>query len=150
MAKKKTTSGNKKNKLPSAKEAGTGTAPGNYEETHFIRTDLPVWNYTMLSDEDVLNFQNGTHYRLYEKFGSHAIRVMDQPGMYFCVWAPNATEVYVIGNFNNWQPGSHPLQPRWDKSGIWEGFIPGFQYGETYKYHIVGYAGRKQDKGDPS
>lgn len=149
MAKKKTTSGNKKKKLPSAEEAGTGIAPGRYEETHFIRTDLPVWNYTMLSDEDVLNFQNGTHYRLYEKFGSHAIRVMEQPGMYFCVWAPNATEVYVIGNFNNWQPGSHPLQPRWDKSGIWEGFIPDFQYGETYKYHIVGYAGRKQDKGDP-
>src|SRR5262245_46746215 len=110
-----------------------------YEDLNFIDTSLPVWNYSLLSDEDVTNFQRGTHYRLYEKFGSHSIEVNAVWGMYFCVWAPNATAVSVTGNFNHWKAGSHSLFPRWDNSGIWEGFIPGFELGESYKYHITGY-----------
>jgi 1,4-alpha-glucan branching enzyme len=69
--------------------------------------------------------------------------------MYFCVWAPNAKSVSVKGNFNDWTNHTHELNPRWDKSGIWEGFIPGFKLGEVYKYHIVGYKNRAVDKGDP-
>jgi 1,4-alpha-glucan branching enzyme len=120
-----------------------------YEETHFIDTSKPVWNYSLLNDQDVTNFQNGTYYRMYEKFGSHSIQINDVWGMYFCVWAPNATALTVIGNFNNWDKQSHSLNPRWDNSGIWEGFIPGFNLGETYKYHIVGFEGKAVDKGDP-
>ena len=81
--------------------------------------------------------------------GSHSIQVNDTWGIYFCVWAPNATSVSVTGNFNHWKKGEYELHPRWDKSGIWEGFIPGINLGESYKYHIVGYGGREQDKGDP-
>ena len=120
-----------------------------YEEEHFIDTSKPVWNYSILTDEDVRNYQAGTNYHLYEKFGSHSLKVNDVWGMYFCVWAPNATSVSVIGNFNDWKNHMHELFPRWDKSGIWEGFIPHFNLGESYKYHIVGYENRKQDKGDP-
>ena len=120
-----------------------------YEDTHFIDTVKPVWNYSLLTDEDVSNFQQGTNYRLYEKFGSHTICVLDTWGMYFCVWAPNATVVSVIGNFNDWKEGAHLLTARWDKSGIWEGFIPHFKLGEAYKYHIIGYEGRETVKGDP-
>ncbi len=69
--------------------------------------------------------------------------------MYFCVWAPNATSVSVIGNFNHWKEHEYELNPRWDNSGIWEGFIPHFKLGEVYKYHIVGYVKRETDKGDP-
>ncbi|MBS1655228.1 MAG: 1,4-alpha-glucan branching protein GlgB, partial [Bacteroidetes bacterium] len=120
-----------------------------YEEENFVDTSLPVWNYSMLSDEDIKNYQHGTHYSLYEKMGSHSIQVNDVWGMYFCVWAPNATGVSVKGNFNDWNNDSHKLFPRWDKSGIWEGFIPGFNLGEVYKYHIIGYKKREIDKGDP-
>jgi len=120
-----------------------------YEQSHFIDTSKNVWNYTLLTNEDVLNFQHGTNYRLYEKFGSHALEVNGEPGMYFAVWAPNATSVSVIGNFNDWKNFEHDLFPRWDKSGIWEGFIPGFKNGEVYKYHIVGFQGVETDKGDP-
>ncbi len=120
-----------------------------YEEEHFVDTSKPVWNYSMLTDEDVKNYQAGTNYRLYEKMGSHPIRVNDVWGMYFCVWAPNATSVSVTGNFNDWKNHEHELYPRWDKSGIWEGFIPNFNLGESYKYYIVGYANKAQDKGDP-
>ena len=120
-----------------------------YERQEFIDTAKPVWNYSLLTEEDVQHYQRGTHYRLYEKMGSHAIQVLDTWGVYFCVWAPNARKLSVVGNFNNWQDDLHALFPRWDKSGIWEGFIPGFKLGEVYKYHMVGYAGRQLDKGDP-
>jgi 1,4-alpha-glucan branching enzyme len=108
-----------------------------HEETHFVDTTGPVWNYSLLTDEDVRNYQSGSNYQLYKKFGSHSIKVHGRWGMYFCVWAPNATELSVIGNFNDWKNHQHKLFPRWDKSGIWEGFIPDFKLGESYKYHIV-------------
>ncbi|AHF15224.1 1,4-alpha-glucan branching protein GlgB [Niabella soli] len=119
-----------------------------FEAENFIDTSKPVWTYSLLTPTDVQNFQNGTHYSLYEKFGSHSIQVNGQWGMYFCVWAPNARFVFVTGNFNDWDKITHPLTARWDNSGIWEGFIPGFKQGEVYKYHIVG-ANNAVDKGDP-
>ncbi len=120
-----------------------------YEKNNFVDTAKLVWNYSLLTDEDVTNFQQGTNYRLYEKFGSHSIQVNDVWGMYFAVWAPNATALSVKGNFNDWKNLEYQLFPRWDKSGIWEGFIPGFNLGEVYKYHIVGFEGVETDKGDP-
>lgn len=133
----------KKNTLPLAHQSNS------YENTYYVDTSRSVWNYSILNDEDVKNFQQGTHYTLYKKFGSHSIQVNDVWGMYFCVWAPNATAISVVGNFNHWKPHQHHLYPRWDNSGIWEGFIPLFKLGEVYKYHIVGYQGRETEKGDP-
>ncbi len=135
--------------MPAGSSAATGAGRERYEDKNFVDTSGPVWNYSLLTDEDVTNFQKGTHYRLYEYFGSHAIRVNDTPGICFCVWAPNATSVSVKGHFNQWKDHAFELFPRWDKSGIWEGFIPNLAFGEAYKYHIVGYAKRKLDKGDP-
>lgn len=133
-------------KLPPAASDQQAT---RYEDTHYIDTSRPVWNYSLLSNDDVRNFQHGTHYSLYKKFGSHSIRVNDVWGMYFCVWAPNATKISVIGNFNHWKEDEYPLTARWENSGIWEGFIPHFHLGEAYKYHITGYRGRITVKGDP-
>lgn len=120
-----------------------------YEELHFVDSTKPVWNYSLFTEEDIRNFQNGTHYRLYEFFGSKQLQVLNKKGIYFSVWAPNATFVSVIGNFNNWNKKSHKLFVRLDHSGIWEGFIPGIENGEAYKYHIHGFKGIKLDKGDP-
>ena len=125
------------------------SATRRYEHDNFVDTSKNVWNYSLLSSDDIQNFQNGTHYRLYEKMGSHSIQVNEQWGMYFAVWAPNATSVSVKGNFNDWTNGQYELYARWDKSGVWEGFIPGFTLGEVYKYHIIGYMGVETDKGDP-
>ena len=80
--------------------------------------------HSLLSDFDVQLFRAGRHYKLYEKFGSQEIRVHGVQGVYFAVWAPNAQQVSVIGNFNGWNPHAHQLHVRWDSSGIWEGFIP--------------------------
>lgn len=120
-----------------------------YEDQNFVDTSKPVWNYSILYDDDVATFQQGTHYSLYKKFGSKRLKVLDKEGYYFCVWAPNATNVSVIGNFNDWNPETHQLLPRWDKSGIWEGFIPDIKKGELYKYHILGYKDIVTEKGDP-
>ncbi len=121
----------------------------HYEETYFVDSTKPVWNYSLFSDTDISTFQNGTNYRLYDLFGNHARTVLDRPGFYFAVWAPNAASVSVIGNFNDWNPDSHPLSARLEKSGIWEGFIPDIERGEVYKYHIVGVSGTQTKKGDP-
>jgi len=139
----------KKNEILKIKNAEAKQISKKYEETNFIDTSLLVWNYSLLTSTDVKNYKAGTHYQLYKKFGAHSVQVNGVWGICFCVWAPNATSVSVKGNFNHWKDDEYMLHPRWDKSGIWEGFIPGFKMGETYKYHIVGYAKRKIDKGDP-
>ena len=102
-----------------------------------------------LTDQDVYLFNEGTHYRMYEKLGAHLAAAGHDAGVSFAVWAPNAREVSVIGDFNDWKPGAHALRSR-GSSGIWEGFIPGIGKGALYKFHIVstqhGYTG---DKADP-
>jgi 1,4-alpha-glucan branching enzyme len=124
-------------------------AAKKYEEVHFVDTEQAVWNYSLFSDADVKNFQQGTHYSLYNFFGNTQLQVLDTWGTYFSVWAPNATFVSVVGYFNEWNKESHPLKVRQDNSGIWEGFIPNIGAGEAYKYHIHGFKGIKLDKGDP-
>jgi 1,4-alpha-glucan branching enzyme len=125
------------------------TTPKRYEDIHFVDSSRPVWNYSLFTEEDIRNFQQGTHYSLYKLFGAHETEVLGKRGYYFAVWAPNATYISVIGNFNDWNNSTHPLYVRLEKSGIWEGFIPGLPKGEAYKYHIHGFEGAKIDKGDP-
>ena len=120
-----------------------------YEELHFVDKRQAVWNYSLFTDTDVKNFQQGTHYSLYQFFGNTQLEVLDTQGTYFSVWAPNATFVSVVGYFNEWNKELHPLSVRLDNSGIWEGFIPNILAGEAYKYHIHGFQGIKLDKADP-
>lgn len=120
-----------------------------YEDIHFIDSTKPVWNYSLFTEEDISNFQQGTHYSLYHLFGNKQLTVLNTEGTYFAVWAPNATAVYVTGDFNQWDKAAHPLFVRLDHSGIWEGFIPHLKKGEAYKYHIHGYKDIRLDKGDP-
>lgn len=108
-----------------------------------------VKGMSLLSEEDVYLFRQGTHYRLYEKMGSHSIAIEGEQGVYFAVWAPNAQKVSVIGDFNEWQSESHCLYPRWDHSGIWEGFIEGLQWGDKYKYALRTQNGDLLEKSDP-
>ena len=90
--------------------------------------------HSLFTDLDVHLFQEGKHFKLYEKLGSHVVTVEGEPGVYFAVWAPSGHRVSVIGDFNGWNRDSHVLNVRWDKSGIWEGFIPGIGAGVVYKY----------------
>ena len=96
-----------------------------------------VLTYSLFTDFDIELFRSGKHFKLYEKFGAHLLTVDGVKGVYFSVWAPSATEVSVIGDFNSWNANSHPLQVRWDSSGIWEGFIPDAEHGMRYKFRIT-------------
>ena len=120
-----------------------------YEEQQFIDTTKNVWNYSLFTDEVIKNFQEGTLYNAYAFFGNQQLTVLGKSGTYFAVWAPNATELSIVGNFNDWKENKHPLYVRLDQSGIWEGFIPGCNRGEVYKYAINGFQGKKIQKGDP-
>lgn len=106
---------------------------------------------SLFTDFDIHLFKEGHHFSLFDKLGSHPMTIDDLEGVYFAVWAPNASEVSVVGDFNGWNPISHPLRVRWDSSGIWEGFYPGIQRGALYKYHIVSksHLFYESDKGDP-
>jgi 1,4-alpha-glucan branching enzyme len=105
---------------------------------------------TRFTEEDIYLFKEGNQFRLYDKLGSRRLTVGPQEGIYFAVWAPNARRVSVVGNFNGWNTNAHSLAVRWDGSGIWEGFIPGMQTGELYKYHIISnYGDYEVSKGDP-
>lgn len=86
--------------------------------------------------QDLFLFNEGSHVRLYDKLGAHATTRDGVPGFHFSVWAPNARYVSVIGDFNNWDPGTHPLE-RIGESGIWGGFFPDVKAGVCYKYHIA-------------
>ena len=102
------------------------------------------------TDYDVYLFREGRHYSLYDKLGSHIMERGGEKGVYFAVWAPNAAEVYVVGDFNGWDKQSHQLYPRYDSSGIWESFIPGLREGVIYKYFIKSkYNKYEVEKGDP-
>ncbi|MCX7843798.1 MAG: 1,4-alpha-glucan branching protein GlgB [Candidatus Bipolaricaulota bacterium] len=103
---------------------------------------------SLLTDEDLWLFNEGNHSGLYEVLGAHPLRWRGQAGTYFAVWAPNAEAVSVVGDFNGWTPGRHPLRPR-GVSGIWEGFVPGVGPGALYKYHIVSRYGWQGFKADP-
>ncbi|MEJ7913097.1 MAG: 1,4-alpha-glucan branching protein GlgB [Chitinophagaceae bacterium] len=127
----------------------TAEALIKYEDQNFVDTSKPAWNYSILYDNDVETFRNGTHYNLYNKLGARKLTVLNREGFYFSVWAPNATVVAVIGTFNDWKKETHILYPRLDKSGIWEGFIPGIEEQMLYKYHITGFENRVTIKGDP-
>ncbi len=111
------------------------------------RPDPP--SESLLTDMDIYLFNEGTHCQLYDKFGAHPHIVGGKPGIYFAVWAPNAAYVSVMGDFNGWDRGKHPLAPR-GSSGIWEGFVPDATVGQLYKYHIAARdSDYTVDKADP-
>lgn len=104
---------------------------------------------SLLSGDDLFLFNEGNHLRLYEKLGAHLVDSASTRGVQFAVWAPNARDVSVIGDFNGWDRATHRLTPH-GSSGIWEGFAPGVTSGTRYKYSIVSQgSGETLEKADP-
>jgi 1,4-alpha-glucan branching enzyme len=108
------------------------------------------YGVSLLTEHDIYLFKEGTHSHLFEKLGAHVLEVDGVRGTLFAVWAPNAESVSVKGDFNGWSNDAHPLKPRWDGSGLWEGFIADVGHGALYKYHLASRLhGYQADKGDP-
>jgi 1,4-alpha-glucan branching enzyme len=120
----------KQNKSDSIKE-------NKVEEAQLSETGNAVQDVVeFITEYDIYLFREGKHFSLYEKLGAHVMELKGVKGTFFAVWAPNAASVSVIGNFNGWNKDAHHLKRREDESGIWQGFIPGIEKGEAYKYFI--------------
>ena len=92
-------------------------------------------------------FAEGNHHHIWRKMGAHVIAREGIQGVMFCLWAPHARSVSILGNLNSWDGRHHPMQKR--EGGIWELFIPGLIQGELYKYEIRSNEGHCYQKADP-
>lgn len=102
-----------------------------------------------ITEGDRYLFGKGTHYEIYEKMGAHkACDEEGNQGIYFAVWAPNAAQVFVVGDFNEWKPDGYEME-RLGSSGIYELFTDKAKEGDRYKYMIVAGDGRQIYKADP-
>ncbi|MCW2926109.1 MAG: 4-alpha-glucanotransferase, partial [Thermoleophilia bacterium] len=127
-----------------AGRAATALAQGTQGEHPAVRHDV-----SPLGDDDMYLFAEGTHNLMHRVLGSHPQTIGGVTGTWFGVWAPNADHVSVIGDFNGWAAGQHPLAPQ-GGVGIWQGWIPGVGHGEHYKYHVASpHGGYQVEKADP-
>ncbi|MBM4058864.1 MAG: 1,4-alpha-glucan branching protein GlgB, partial [Planctomycetes bacterium] len=101
----------------------------------------------MLTDYDLHLLAEGRHWRSYEKLGAHRIELDGIRGVRFAVWAPNASAVSVVGDFNGWDGSRHGMLLRLP-GGIWELFVPGLDVGTLYKFRVTGAEGTS-DRCDP-
>ncbi len=102
----------------------------------------------IISEMDRYLFGNGTHYEIYQKLGAHPATYKGKKGFYFAVWAPHATAVSVVGDFNHWDPKANPMKVL-DTSGIYECFVPALETGELYKFAITTQTDKVLFKADP-
>lgn len=105
-------------------------------------------NRYFITEQDKYYFGQGCHYEVYNKLGAHVTEVDGQSGVHFAVWAPNAVDVSIVGDFNNWNEEEGKmllLEP----SGIWELFVPGAKQWDKYKFAIKTGDGRTLMKADP-
>lgn len=94
----------------------------------------------LLKDEDLYLFSRGEQERAYRFLGAHHTSVNRVVGVQFAVWAPSARSVAVVGDFNGWNPDTHPMRVH-AGFGVWESFVPGAASGSRYKYQIVSAEG---------
>ena len=127
--------------------------PANYQlrikegENERVIYDPYAFSSPRVTDLDIHLFAEGNHHRIYEKLGAHHTKIDDVEGVYFALWAPNARNASVLGDFNSWDGRKH--QMRKGSSGIWELFIPELTVGTAYKYEVKNWEGHIYEKSDP-
>ena len=102
------------------------------------------------TEMDSYLFGQATHYDIYKKLGAHLYEQDGQKGVCFDVWAPHASQVFVIGDFNGWNEEANEMyrvEPT--TMGVFEAFVPGVEKGAMYKFLIHTHDGRKLYKADP-
>ena len=104
--------------------------------------------WPVLTEDDLYLFNQGNHYRIYEKLGAHPLVHQGVRGVFFAVWAPSATRVSLIGDFNQWNGLRHQMRSR-GASGVWELFVPHLSQGLLYKFEIRAQDGTLLIKSDP-
>ena len=110
--------------------------------------NMQKYEQLAITELDAYLFGQGTHYEIYNKIGAHVGVKDGKEGVYFAVWAPAAREVYVIGEFNNWNAYGYDMKKISD-GGIYDLFIPGAKAGDMYKFLIISQSGEALYKADP-
>jgi 1,4-alpha-glucan branching enzyme len=135
-------------------EACVDHNPGSAYQVRVLRGGIShishdPWSFReeWMGELDRLLFAEGNHHHVWRKMGAHLTERDGVAGVMFCLWAPNARSVAVLGNFNSWDGRHHPMQGR--LGGNWELFIPGLQAGEIYKYEVRAQNGHCYAKADP-
>jgi 1,4-alpha-glucan branching enzyme len=105
-------------------------------------------NEPWLGEADVWLLAEGRHLRPWEKLGAHPCSRSGVAGTAFAVWAPNARQVAVVGDFNHWVAQQHVMRQRVE-CGVWELFVPGVTEGALYKFDVRGPDGQHVLKTDP-
>jgi len=109
----------------------------------------PVPEKPLLREGDADAFLQGRNYRAYKTLGAHFCDAGGKAGVHFAVWAPNASLVQVMGDFNSWSKDGQAVNLK-SRSGIWHGFVPGVKQGMRYKYHVISNGqNHASDKADP-
>lgn len=103
----------------------------------------PIWG-----ELDTHLFARGVHYEIFERMGAHERELMGVKGVCFTVWAPSASRVSLVGDFNFWDGRVNPMRCM-GSSGVWELFVPGLTVGERYKFEIKTQSGDVVVKADP-
>ncbi|MGB7274132.1 MAG: 1,4-alpha-glucan branching enzyme [Geitlerinemataceae cyanobacterium] len=109
--------------------------------------DPYAFRSSKLTDMDIHLFGEGNHHRIYEKLGAHPMELDGVQGVYFAVWAPNARNISILGDFNSWDGRQHQMAIR--GNGVWELFVPELGVGASYKYEIKNQDGHIYEKSDP-
>ncbi len=113
-----------------------------------VDVDDPYRYGRIITDYDLYLFGEGNHARIHEKLGAHPVTFGATTGVHFAVWAPNATRVSVVGDFNNWDGRVHPMR-HLGASGVWEIFVPAATRGHRYKFELRTKYGTILIKADP-
>jgi 1,4-alpha-glucan branching enzyme len=103
---------------------------------------------SQLTEHDLYLFNEGTNYRCYQILGAHLTEQDGAEGVRFAVWAPNAAEISVVGDFNYWNETANPLS-RIGSTGVWSVFVAGAKEGFVYKFFIKSSSGESFFKADP-
>ncbi|MDP5122268.1 MAG: 1,4-alpha-glucan branching enzyme, partial [Cyanobium sp. MAG_04] len=135
-------------------EAPWGSDPGSSYQVRVnrggiehVQPDPWSFRHEWMGELDRLLFAEGNHHHIWRRMGAHVVEHNGVKGVQFCLWAPNARSVAVLGNFNGWDGRHHPMQAR--VGGSWELFIPGIEPGEIYKYEVRAQNGHCYQKADP-
>ena len=112
-------------------------------------TEDPYSFAPILGELDIYLMAEGTHHQLYAKLGAQLQTIDGVDGVSFVVWAPNASRVSVVGDFNHWDGRCHPMRKRYE-GGLWELFVPRLEHGALYKYELISASGSRLPlKADP-
>jgi 1,4-alpha-glucan branching enzyme len=134
--------------LPGVSEIPDYRLQVTYPGGRVVDVDDPYRYGRVIGDYDAYLFGEGTHTRIYDRLGAHEITIGSARGVHFGVWAPNASRVSVVGDFNSWDGRMHPMRVL-GASGIWEIFVPAARIGDRYKFELRTMHGSILVKADP-